>query len=211
MNIYEKLLEIQSKLKVPKFNYNSFGKYKYRSCENILEAIKPICQENKVVVQITDEIQNIGQRYYVMATATLIDIETGEQICTKAYAREEDTKKGMDASQITGASSSYARKYALGGLFGIDDTKDSDTTNTGENYIQNKSNINAEKNPKKESVKQVCECCNKEIEPHGNYSVDELIKNSLANYEKKLCFDCCKKYKKMLKEQKNPEVENTNE
>ena len=128
MNIYEKLLAIQTKLKAPKNQYNEFGKYYYRNCEDILEAVKPLCNEVKAAVIITDAIELIGSRYYVVATAKLIDLEGegGTYIENTAYAREDDTKKGMDGSQITGASSSYARKYALNGLFAIDDNRDSD-------------------------------------------------------------------------------------
>lgn len=123
----DKILKIQSELKAPKGQYNSFGKYKYRSCEDILEAVKPLLKENKLIMNITDELVYIGERYYIKATAVITDIENGEQFINTAYAREEDTKKGMDGSQITGTASSYARKYALNGLFLIDDTKDADT------------------------------------------------------------------------------------
>lgn len=129
-NIYEKLLSVQTTLKAPKNQFNAFGKYNYRNCEDILEAVKPLCKEVKALVYITDEIVLIGERYYVKATAMFIDVESGTQLDAVAYAREEETKKGMDGSQVTGASSSYARKYALNGLFDIDDTKDSDSTNT---------------------------------------------------------------------------------
>lgn len=129
MTIYEKLAKIQSTLKAPKNQYNAFGKYKYRNCEDILEAVKPLLAEVKAVVIIGDELELIGSRFYVKATARFIDCETDAQITNTAYAREEDTKKDMDGSQITGASSSYARKYALNGLFCIDDTKDADATN----------------------------------------------------------------------------------
>ena len=127
----EKLFKIQQELNVPKAQYNSFGGYKFRSCEDILTALKPLLKELKCVILLTDELVYIGERYYIKATAKLADIETEEFVENIAYAREEETKKGMDGSQITGASSSYARKYALNGLFGIDDVKDSDTTNTG--------------------------------------------------------------------------------
>ena len=130
MNIYEKLLEIQNELKAPKSQYNDYGKYNYRNCEDILEAVKPLCKKNKVVLIITDDIENLSERYYVKATARLVDTEkTDSEVKVTAYAREADIKKGMDSSQITGSTSSYARKYALNGLFNIDDTKDSDTTN----------------------------------------------------------------------------------
>ena len=130
MNVYEKLIAIQSELKAPKSQYNSFGKYSYRNCEDILEALKPLLKEHKSTIYISDEIVTVLERFYVKATVTFIDAETGESITNTAYAREEESKKGMDGSQVTGASSSYARKYALNGMFAIDDTKDSDFTNT---------------------------------------------------------------------------------
>ena len=143
MSIYEKLSKIQMELKAPKNQYNSFGGYKYRSCEDILEAVKPLLEKNKCVLTISDELVQIGERYYIKALAELRNIEKeNDYIINTAYAREEENKKGMDGSQITGASSSYARKYALNGLFLIDDVKDSDTTNTGE------------QEPKKASKKQ---------------------------------------------------------
>ena len=113
MNVYEKLLSVQSQLKAPKSQYNAFGKYNYRNCEDILEAAKPICKAVNALVYLSDEIELIGERYYVKATARFIDPESGEGVYAVAYAREEETKKGMDGSQVTGASSSYARKYAL--------------------------------------------------------------------------------------------------
>ena len=124
-----KLLKIQAELKAPKNQYNSFGKYSYRNTEGILESLKPSLQKYKCGLTLSDELVMIGDRYYIKATAWLYDIESNENIVIVAYAREEETKKGMDGSQITGASSSYARKYALNGLFLIDDTKDSDSTN----------------------------------------------------------------------------------
>lgn len=136
MKLNEKLINIQSKLKAPKGQYNSFGKYSYRSCEDIFEALKPLLAEEKVSLLMSDDLLLIGERYYVKATATLTDGE--ESISNVAYAREEETKKGMDGSQITGASSSYARKYALNGLFLIDDVKDSDSTNTGDKKEETK-------------------------------------------------------------------------
>lgn len=125
--ITEKLNLIQTKLKAPKGQYNSFGKYHYRSCEDVLEGVKPLLEETKTILTISDELVNIGDRYYIKATASLFDGE--DSIEVTGFAREEESKKGMDGSQVTGASSSYARKYALNGLFAIDDTKDSDGTN----------------------------------------------------------------------------------
>lgn len=140
MNIYEKLSAIQCELKAPKSQFNKFGGYNYRSCEDILEAVKPLCAKYKTTLVLEDEIVSIGTRYYVKATATLYDCEdTGDNsdiLFSTAYAREEESKKGMDGSQVTGASSSYARKYALNGLFSIDDAKDSDATNAGESDAQ---------------------------------------------------------------------------
>ena len=127
MNIYEKLMNIQKELKAPKGQYNSFGKYKYRSCEDILESVKPLLEKYKVTIILSDKLEQIGERYYIRAKAILIDTESDNSIENTAYAREEETKKGMDGSQITGTSSSYARKYALNGLLLIDDTKDADT------------------------------------------------------------------------------------
>ena len=123
--LQEALIAIQKKLKAPKDLYNKFGNYKYRSAESILEAVKPLLAENGVLLTITDELVMIGTRYYVKSTATAQ--KGGETMCGIGYAREDDSKKGMDGSQVTGASSSYARKYALNGLFLIDDTKDADT------------------------------------------------------------------------------------
>ena len=126
----DKLIKIQNELKAPKNQRNDFGKYNYRSCEDILEAVKPLLVREKLLLRITDELVQVGERYYIKATAILTD--GTEIIENTSYAREEENKKGMDGSQITGASSSYARKYALNGLFLIDDVKDSDSTNTGE-------------------------------------------------------------------------------
>ena len=131
MNIYEKLLKAQVELKAPKGQYNSFGKYKYRSCEDILEALKPVLDKLKLTLFIKDDVIEVNTRNYVKATIVLVNIEKpDEMIETSALAREEETKKGMDGSQITGTSSSYARKYALNGLFMIDDTKDNDTSDS---------------------------------------------------------------------------------
>ena len=141
MSLYQKLLRVQTQLKAPKNQYNIFGKYYYRSCEDITEAVKPLLAEENLVMTISDELTLIGERYYIKATVTVIDGETGEKHEVHAYAREAESKKGMDESQITGAASSYARKYALNGMFAIDDTKDSDATNTHEKNENNNQNI----------------------------------------------------------------------
>ena len=125
-SIIKSLIEIQAELKAPKDKTNTFGKYKYRSCESILEAVKPLLKKHGLVIRMTDKPVNIGERYYIEATVTLLN-ESGAGVSTTAYAREADGKSGMDPAQLTGACSSYARKYALNGLFAIDDTKDADT------------------------------------------------------------------------------------
>lgn len=128
-NIMAKLMQIQQTLRAPKGQRNTFGNYNYRSCEDILEAVKPILRDTETVLTISDDLTEIGGRVYVKATATLWDTGTGASIQNIAFAREPEDKKGQDASQITGAASSYARKYALNGLFCIDDVKDADATN----------------------------------------------------------------------------------
>ena len=128
----KRLLEIQQKLKAPKSQRNNFGNYNYRSCEDIIEAVKPLLAEQKLVLNLTDEIVLVWDRFYVKATAIVVDLDWKPLAASTAYAREEETKKWMDWSQITGASSSYARKYALNWLFAVDDWVDSDKTNKWE-------------------------------------------------------------------------------
>jgi hypothetical protein len=134
--ILASLLAVQRDLKAPKGQFNSFGKYKYRSCEDIVEAVKPLLNDNGLILTMSDEVIEVGGRVYIKATATVTDIINGDKIEVTAMAREPEDKKGMDTSQITGTASSYARKYALNGLFAIDDTKDADT----EEYAQNAQN-----------------------------------------------------------------------
>lgn len=147
-NILRKLATIQQTLSAPKNQYNKFGGYKYRSCEDILEGLKPCMEATKTAIVLTDDVVEINSRSYVKATATLLDCESDSlnaTISNTAYAREEESKKGMDSSQITGAASSYARKYALNGLFCIDDTKDADTMNNTEKNESGKSKQEKEK------------------------------------------------------------------
>ena len=132
MSVHFRLMEIQKKLKAPKNQKNTFGGYKYRSCEDILEAVKPLLYENECTLTINDEVVSVVDSVYVKATATLTEYKSGEQVSATAYAREQETAKGMSDPQITGSCSSYARKYALNGLFCIDDTKDADATNNGD-------------------------------------------------------------------------------
>jgi len=126
MSVWTKLAAIQTALKAPKGQENKFGGYRYRSCEDILEAVKPLLAAQGAVVQLSDTLELVGQRYYIKATASLIDTETGEATSVTAWAREAESRKGMDDSQVTGSASSYARKYALNGLLAIDDTRDAD-------------------------------------------------------------------------------------
>lgn len=133
-SVSEKLQAVQIELKAPKGQYNSFGKYHYRSCEDILEAVKPLLQKHRLLLCLGDSLEEIGGRVYVRATATVTDIDSIESesyVSVSAYAREDESKNGMDGSQITGSSSSYARKYALNGLFLIDDCKDADAIGGG--------------------------------------------------------------------------------
>lgn len=149
----KELLQIQSELKAPKGQYNSFGKYKYRSCEDILEAVKPLCVKYGVILTLSDVIVQVGERYYIKATAKLM--KNVEEITVTAYAREAIEKKGMDDSQITGTASSYARKYALNGLFCIDDTKDADTdeyAKTGKKDAKKSADKSDEKHQWREKV-----------------------------------------------------------
>ncbi len=132
-SIYAKLRQIQGKIEVPKAQYNEFGKYYYRSAEDVLRAAKPLLDEAGCILLLTDDVINKDSRYYVKAISKLIDCDTGEEIEVSAEAREEESKKGMDGAQVTGSSSSYARKYALNGLFLLDDGRDPDSTNKHEN------------------------------------------------------------------------------
>lgn len=159
MSLLEKLLAVQMELKAPKGQYNKFGGYNYRSCEDILEAVKPLCMKHECVLTISDDIIEIGGRVYVKAIATLTDIDGQTEITNTAFAREPAEKKGSDASQITGAASSYARKYALNGLFCIDDTRDADT----DEYRKQESAQNVPNNPTEPPQSIMCNVCGNEI------------------------------------------------
>lgn len=188
--VLQKLIALQTELKAPKGQFNKFGGYKYRSCEDILEAVKPLLNKQGCSLIISDTLENIGERYYIKATATIYDKETGQSISNTAFAREEESKKGMDGSQITGTASSYARKYALNGLFLIDDTKDADTDEfaqqqKGKPVVQNK------------EVK--CPKCGKVMTPQkakdGNLVTPEDFLRSFG-----MCFACCKKEQDLKKQ-----------
>lgn len=188
MNIYEKLMNIQEKLNVPKNQLNKFGGYNFRSCEDILEAVKPLLKKNKLTLQISDEIVTFGNRYYVKATATLIDVEDTKDnaiatIENVGYAREEENKKGMDASQVTGATSSYARKYALNGLFCIDDTKDPDTNEYQNQQRNNQNNkTNNQQTKQNNQVKTITLAQQKRLFALANGNND-VVKNVIGRYK----------------------------
>nr|DAO80226.1 MAG TPA: ERF superfamily protein [Caudoviricetes sp.] len=169
MKLHEKLLAIQTKLKAPKGQYNSFGKYSYRSAEDILEAVKPLNAEQGVLLTITDEIKEIGGRVYVVATATVSD--GTDELKVSAFAREPESKKGMDESQITGATSSYARKYALNGLYAIDDNKDADT----DEHKQQQENAPKKQQAQKQQQKQAKEPTEQELH--------EIVEKYVRNIE----------------------------
>ena len=149
MTIHEKMMKIQTTLKAPKNLFNSFGNYKYRNAEGILEAVKPLLAENKLSMYISDDVQAVNDRVYVKATVSIFDIETGESVMATASAREALNKKGMDDSQITGTASSYARKYALNGIFLLDDTKDADTDENQKERTARANKQDQEKNKEK--------------------------------------------------------------
>jgi hypothetical protein len=179
MTVYAKLAKVQAELKAPKNQYNSFSKYKYRSCEDILEAAKPICHKHQAVLVLSDDIIALNDRFYVKAIAIFTDIETGESVMNTAFAREEETKKGMDSSQITGTASSYARKYCLSGLFNIDDTKDADT----DEYTKSTKQTATKAEPKEETAESwVGNNGNKTIVKAGNgnwYELEQLSHEQL--------------------------------
>lgn len=201
MPIYEKLGHIQAELKAPKNQYNSFGGYKYRSCEDILEAVKPLLARYECVLTISDEIVSVNDRVYVKATAKLIDYD-GTSITETAMAREPGDKKGMDASQVTGAASSYARKYCLNGLLCIDDTRDADTEE--HNKVVNAKAPAAKPAPKPANVADtrahLCTDCGSVIVPavgpKGAMTQEEVVDNSIKYFGVELCYKCaCKRFK----------------
>ena len=194
MSIFEKLSAIQEELSVPKNQHNGFGNYNYRSCEDILEKAKPLCKKYKAVLMLFDELVNIGDRYYVKATASLYDTETTEVVNAWAFAREEESKKGMDGSQVTGASSSYARKYALNGLFCIDDVKDSDFTNIGDKTASKPpvkapapAPTNTRPTQQNAPAAGICAACGADVS-------DKVRDYSVKKFGQCFCMDCQKKY-----------------
>lgn len=170
----KELMLIQSELKAPKNQFNRFGNYNYRSCEDILEAVKPLLAKNECSLTISDDIVEVGGRIYVKATAKIVN-KDGNEVANSAFAREAEEKKGMDVSQITGSASSYARKYALNGLFCIDDTRDADATNTH--------GKEEKKMVEKVASKPIDELKIKVInEAVGEVLTEEQLKKTLAHY-----------------------------
>ena len=187
-------------MKAPKDMRNNFGNYNYRSCESILEAVKPLLAENSLALTLTDEMIQVGDRIYVRATATVTATSGGESISVDAFAREEESKKGMDASQVTGAASSYARKYALNGLFCIDDNKDSDATNTHGKDDKTKPDKKEDDIIKREGDTEYFICPNCGKPNHAFAKKDgsvmtprEMLDMSMRDFGKPLCKDCYKK------------------
>lgn len=211
-SIYAALSAVQSELKAPKGQFNKFGGYHYRSCEDILEAVKPILKAHDLALHLADEPAMVGERYYIKATATLTDF-AGQQISSTAYAREPLDKKGMDDSQITGTASSYARKYALNGLFCIDDTKDADTDEYHAAEGRNPAGVNKPQKqpaPKREApatkskpVQEksfVCACCGKPLQPvtYKGRTVEpaETAASTKKKFGRILCWTCAQKQPK---------------
>lgn len=144
--IFAALMAVQAELKAPKGQHNSFGKYDYRSAEDIIEAVKPLLKDNGLFLNMSDEVVLVGDRYYIKATVKVVDVVTGESVQTSALAREAAQKKGMDESQVTGTASSYARKYALNGLFAIDDNRDADTDEYARQTSQSAAGARSQRN-----------------------------------------------------------------
>lgn len=197
------LASIQMELKAPKGQYNSFGKYAYRSCEDILEAVKPLLAKHGLTLMLMDKPVAVGSRIYIEATAKLMG-GSEDAVEVTAYAREPDDKKGMDASQITGTASSYARKYALNGLFLIDDTKDADTdeykaqTSSGKAQTSSKVQTSSKAQTSTEGAVEpvICPKCGKRIadypKPDGTIVPAQTVYDSCGH----MCLECFKKNQK---------------
>lgn len=206
-NIFEKLSKVQAELNAPKSRHNKFGNYDYRSCEDILQAVKPLLASNGLILILNDEITERTGRFYVKATATVYNMETGETLQATAYARESEIKSGMDAAQITGAASSYARKYALNGLFNIDDTKDADTDEfTQESQAKAKKATTTKKRTEQPAISSnvpdglpeeiatesapICEDCGEVIKPTDKYTVEKIVESTKKSFGVVCCMKC---------------------
>lgn len=192
--IRKKLLAVQTELKAPKSQFNSYGKYHYRNVEDILEAVKPICAAQNALIYLSDSPYFLEGRFYIQTEAHFVDVDTGEEITVTGYAREDDVKKGMDGSQITGAASSYARKYALGGLLDVDDGKDADS--------------GGQPKPETPSTKAIfCQHCKRELLPAKKkdgsiWQVSEMVAFGRKYYDAVLCEDCLRKAAEQRKKEK---------
>lgn len=185
--VLEKLLAVQIELKAPKNQRNTFGGYNYRSCEDILEAVKPLCMKHQCLVVLADDMVCNGNRYHIKATARFYDMESGEFIENAAFAREAESKKGMDDSQITGTASSYARKYALNGLFCIDDTRDADT----DEYRKQNNAQNVPSKPTEPPQPIMCNVCGNEIKG-AKRGAQTLTGAMIAQQTGGMCLKCYK-------------------
>lgn len=198
METLVKLSKIQGELKAPKSQRNSFGKYNYRSCEDILESVKPLLEKYGACLVLEDEPVQSGEYHYIKATATIYDSESGDKISNTAYAREPKQQSGMSDSQLTGTASSYARKYALNGLFCIDDTKDADTDEY-QKQTASRANKPAQKQAEAETIPP-CACCGKQLQPiqYNNRTVTplETARSTKKRFGRVLCWDCAQKQPK---------------
>ena len=186
--ILKKLGAIQSALKAPKNQYSAFGGYNYRSCEDILESLKPLLRDQSCTLVLSDDVINVGDRYYIIATATIYDNESGDSFSNKAYAREANSKPKMDEAQVTGGASTYARKYALNGLFLIDDTKDVDT----DEYKKQQGVQTAIKNPVPAPLQILCPKCGKEIKTIKKKNGELVDPVKILESCGGMCADCYK-------------------
>lgn len=186
-NFLSRVSAVQTELKAPKGRTNKFGGYKYRSCEDIMEAVKPLLAKHELLLTVSDELECIGDRYYIHATATLWDTASTDCLSNSAYARESEDKKGMDDSQITGTASSYARKYALNGLFCIDDTKDADTDEFAK-----------EQAAAEQRKEYRCDDCGELIYPVKKrdgkpWDVKDMVSYANRRFGRQLCVNCMKR------------------
>lgn len=205
--IFEKLSKVQAELNAPKSRHNKFGNYDYRSCEDILQAVKPLLAANGLVLILNDEIIERAGRFYVESTATIYEMETLETLRATAYARESESKSGMDAAQITGAASSYARKYALNALFNIDDTKDADADEyTQESQARAKKTATTKKKTAEPAISSnvpdglpeeiatesapICEDCGEVIKPTEKYTVEKIVESTKKSFGVVCCMKC---------------------
>ena len=201
MSIYEKLSHIQNEIKVPKNLYNKFGNYYYRNAETIFDTVKPVCMKHRTTLVVSDEIVNVDGRFYVKGIATLCDWDSDKEVMNVAYAREEEAKKGMDASQVTGSCSSYARKYALNGLFNLDDNKDADAPEQKEEAeARTKATAKNANNKKEKAEVMATESQLKMIYELGNEErIEGLKKHYKVNELSELTIDQASQAIKILK------------